>query len=193
MSCCSFQDKPLDSKLIGCFFRDKCSAEFNAETYFTKKALERRKRNNLPPYDYRDLPVCDRYIKEVGELVDSLGYTTRWLNGIAVYTSDSQLELLRNLNFVSKIIPVQSYEQALASEVTEIDESFSEELLKKQTERMGILKMQQQELDGKGVVIAIFDAGFPMVNTSKAFEHIRNRNGILATYDFVKKREEVYA
>jgi len=63
-------------------------------------------------------------------------------------------------------------------------------LAKHQTSRMGGDYFSQMNLTGKGIRIAVFDAGFKGVDTHPAFDHIRNN--IVATYDFTKKSENVY-
>lgn len=47
-------------------------------------------------------------------------------------------------------------------------------------------------ITGKGVRIAVFDAGFKGVDTHPAFEKIRSNNQIISTWDFVRKKEFVY-
>ncbi len=47
-------------------------------------------------------------------------------------------------------------------------------------------------LDGAGMRIAVFDAGFPGVDTHPAFEHLRRDGRIVATWDFHRDRFDVY-
>jgi len=63
-------------------------------------------------------------------------------------------------------------------------------LARHQIARMGGDYFMQNHLTGKGIRIAVFDAGFPGVDTHPAFEHIREN--IVATYDFTKRSENVY-
>jgi subtilisin family serine protease len=65
-------------------------------------------------------------------------------------------------------------------------------LLRWQTERMVGSSFRDSGFTGKGVRIAVFDVGFPKVDTHEAFEHIRKRNGIAATYDFSLNDANVY-
>ncbi|MBL4651907.1 MAG: S8 family serine peptidase [Flavobacteriales bacterium] len=175
------------------FFTDKCATEFNPHQYFSEKAIQRRVKHDLPLFDNRDLPVCENYVNQIAQFIDSLGYTTRWLNGITVYCSADDIAQIEQFKFVKNTQPMRVYEHTLTQYDPELEESFIEELLRKQTERMGVKFFKKEGLTGKGVVIAVFDAGFPTVNTNAAFEHIRRRDGILATYDFVKKKENVFA
>lgn len=175
------------------FFKDKCSVDFDPYEYFDAKAIERRIKHHLPLYDDRDLPVCGDYLSQIELMADSVGYSTRWLNGVAVYCNDEGLSSIQELTFVQSVQPMLYYSNTLAEIDPEVEKSLAEELAVKQLERMGIDVFDENGLTGKGVRIAIFDAGFPGVNTMDEFEHIRNRNGIISTYDFVKKTENVFA
>ena len=50
----------------------------------------------------------------------------------------------------------------------------------------------KNNINGKGVRIAVFDGGFPQVNTHEAFEHLRKNNQIVKTWNFPRKKEDVY-
>lgn len=50
----------------------------------------------------------------------------------------------------------------------------------------------QRGITGSGIRIAILDGGFPGTNTHPALKHLTDRKQIIATWDFVKKRENVY-
>jgi hypothetical protein len=62
-----------------------------------------------------------------------------------------------------------------------------------QLEAMGSSFFEQAGVDGSGIRIAVFDGGFPGVDKSPVFSHLRNNNQIIATWDFVKDREFVYS
>ena len=46
--------------------------------------------------------------------------------------------------------------------------------------------------NGKGIIIAVLDGGFTNADQISSLNHLRNRNGIKATYDFVANNEFVY-
>ncbi|MCL2132173.1 MAG: S8 family serine peptidase, partial [Lentimicrobiaceae bacterium] len=50
----------------------------------------------------------------------------------------------------------------------------------------------KNNINGKGVRIAVFDGGFPKVDTHEAFEHLRKNNQIVNTWNFPIKKEDVY-
>lgn len=51
----------------------------------------------------------------------------------------------------------------------------------------------QKGITGKGIRIAILDGGFPGTNTHPALKHLIDRNQIIATWNFVKNRENVFS
>lgn len=50
----------------------------------------------------------------------------------------------------------------------------------------------QRGIKGQGMRIAILDGGFPGTNTHPALKHLMDRKQIIATWDFVRNRENVY-
>lgn len=177
------------------FFTDKDEVIFNPWEYFDAKAIERRINNGLPLNDYTDLPVKENYIAQVKNLVDSITKSTRWFNALACYATETQLEQVKRLPFVSFVEPMLVESSLAAAAETNFDTELTapdKELLRKQTESMGAKHFSENGWDGKGIRIAIFDAGFPAVDVNPAFEHIRKENRIIKTYDFVKNKEHVY-
>lgn len=172
------------------FFTDKDGVSFDPHSYFDANAIERRLQNNVPLDHYTDRPVREDYLHAVAQLVDSLSYTTRWLNGVAVWASPEQIALLRQKAFVKEVTAMH-LQPALAGKTKTIELVPNDAVtLDRQTARMG--RETFGTYDGTGIRIAIFDAGFPGVDVLPAFEHIRSSKRILKTYDFVRNRENVY-
>lgn len=178
------------------FFNDKKNTTFNPYEYFDVKAIERRLKQRISLSDSSDFPVNDDYIKTVSSLADSISYSSRWFNSLTVYANEISLQKILELPFVktaeqlsAQLIPAENsrgeYNLTLSKDELK--------LLQKQTERLGISDFREKGFDGKGIRIAIFDAGFPSVNTNPCFEHIRKENRIIKTFDFGKNKENVYA
>ena len=64
--------------------------------------------------------------------------------------------------------------------------------LKNQIEHLQGNLFKDAGFTGKGIRIAIFDGGFPGADTHPAFEHIRENNRIIKTWDFTSNKENVY-
>lgn len=172
------------------FFTDKDGESFNPYEYFDKKAIERRVLNGISLYDPTDFPVKTEYINSVRDKVDSTTKISRWFNCMAVYATQDQLEEISKLAFVKAVEPMFYY--PVTADYDTILSFRETDILNRQTETMGRKYFEEREIDGKGIRIAIFDGGFPAVNTSPAFEHIRKDNRIIKTWDFTKNKENVY-
>ncbi|MFT7614732.1 MAG: serine protease AprX [Parvicellaceae bacterium] len=176
------------------FFADKNGVEFNAAEYFHPKAIERRTKINYPLDHYSDRPVVSQYVDQVSALVDEVKMTSRWLNAAVVIAFPEQIKKIKQLDFVIKT-EFEPYDVALclSNEKDSVDKEFEEQdLIRFQVERMGGQFFDQAGYRGKGKTIAILDAGFPGVDKSDLFKHIRERDGIKGTYDFIRKTKNVY-
>ncbi|HSI91563.1 MAG TPA: hypothetical protein VK927_10635, partial [Adhaeribacter sp.] len=174
--------------------KDKSGVHFDPHTYFHAKALERRLLQNLPLYDETDKPLNQRYVQQVQSLADSVTGQSRWLNAVACFAQPHQAEQLRKLPFVKEIIPMQPQSATLASAGDDFNtklDAEQENRLFNQTASLGAALFREKQLDGKGIRVAVLDAGFKSLKTNPAFEHLRRENRIIKTWDFVKGRENV--
>ncbi len=167
-------------------FSDKDGVSFDPHSYFDQKAIDRRLKHNYPLDHYTDLPVRQDYIDIVAAHSDSTGRSLRWINAIVCINPD--LSALSKLPFVKELIPAGNYTANLCVLDDEELSYGKRALAKAQLKRMGAEYFENAGYDGKGIRIAIFDAGFPGVDYLEEFEHIRKRNGIIAHYDFVKNK-----
>ena len=177
------------------FFKDKKNTVFNPYEYFDAKAIERRLKQGIALCDSTDFPVNDEYIKVVASLADSVSFSSRWFNSLTVYSNEKSLQKILDLPFVKgaetlteKLIPASNDKDEFKISL----DKDQLKLLKDQTERLGISAFREKGINGKGIRIAIFDAGFPSADVNPCFEHIRKENRIIKTFDFGKKKENVF-
>lgn len=178
------------------FFRDKSGSQFDPISYFDAKALERKVMFGISISDSTDYPVSSYYLEKIGSVVTKTGYESRWINGVYVWATEPQIKAVESLPFVKSIIPIET--KAIlcgrnAANGEDESPSFEFKLAKKQLSRMQGESFMKLGIDGKGIRIAIFDGGFPEVDTHRAFSHIRKENRIVKTFDFTQKKEFVYA
>jgi serine protease AprX len=177
------------------FLKDKKNVTFDPYSYFDQKAIERRIINNISLFDSTDFPLNDTYLKTVSESVDSVSNCSRWFNAMAVYASSDEIEKVKDLPFVLSVEPMIMQCYVASENVNEWDTTMNTEeleVLEKQLNVMGGDLFEKAGIDGKGIRIAIFDGGFPTVDTNPVFEHIRKDGRIIKTWDFTKNRENVY-
>lgn len=178
-------------------FTDKEGVDFDPYSYFHPLAIERRALQGLPPYTETDLPVRADYLANITPFVKEIKGVSRWLNAACVWADHRDVEKIALQAGVAEITPIRSEAKLARYGNVSVGNSETEmkhlaDLIRSQTALMGIQEMHRSNFKGKGVRVAIFDTGFPNVDEHPVFEHVRKRNGIIATYDFVRKKEDVY-
>ena len=178
------------------FLKNKKDITFDPYKYFDNKTIERRLAFDIPLIDSTDFPLNPEYVNAVTLIVDSISHQSRWFNAMSVYATEQEIAEVNKLSFVSSVERMELFcyptEYESMGWDTIIDPSLLD-IMEKQTNRMGGSFFQKSNIDGKGIRIAIFDGGFPTVDTSPAFEHIRKDGRIIKTWDFTKNREFVYS
>ncbi len=174
------------------FYTDKNDVEFNPLEYFDAKAIERRIKNQLPLKHISDYPVKKEYIKSVSNLVHESGFASRWLNAQVVKAFPYQIELVKQLEFVSKVETLNSQAIIADFEIENKSKMNSDDLIVAQTESMQGNLFEDAGIRGKGVRVAVFDIGFNQVDKHGAFKHIRDNGRIIKSWDFISKNEDVY-
>lgn len=173
------------------YLSDKDTTTYNPYTFFDQKAIDRRIRNNIPIYDISDVPVNPLYLAELALACDSVSYASRWFNAVCLYASEEQIAMIKEKNFVVKIEPSQAIPHFCNIE-SEDKYTSMPFILEDQTKIMQGQMFHEKGITGKGVRIAIFDGGFPNVDILPCFSHIRDNKRIIKTWDFTRKKEDVY-
>jgi serine protease AprX len=175
-------------------FTDKANVTFDPYSYFSQRTIEQRIAMNISLNDSTDYPVNSDYVNSVSAMADSLSWSSRWLNGVAAFVPRENISSIKSLPFVRAVTLMNSTCDLAESNVDysslDVDEK---KLLKYQTERLGASSFAKAGFDGTGIRIAVFDAGFPGVDKNIFFSKLRNEKKIIATYDFVCKKENVYS
>ncbi len=175
-------------------FCNKANVVFDPCSYFDNRVIVQRKEHNISIIDSTDFPINPGYLLQISANVTSVSCTSRWLNGVAVFATQEQIEKITNLSYVKSIESMTTQLFALSkSKKATPDYSNSDiALLRFQTQRMQGDTFINHNLNGKGLRIAVFDVGFPGVDKHPAFAHLREEKKIIATYDFVTRSENVY-
>ena len=174
------------------YLTDKDGVEFNPHSYFDQKAINRRIKNKVPLNHITDRPLRTDYQNKIARIADSVCGHTRWFNAIACKLTPQQFLEIQNLNFVKEVTPMIT--ETVFADGNSYKELHKGEqgLLEGQIASMHGKEFTKKGLTGKGIRICIIDAGFPEVNTSSIYKHIRDNNRILKTWDFKKNKPDVY-
>ena len=169
------------------------------ESFLSQRSIDRRKRQHIS-IDETDLPVSPEYLDSLKKRGLEIVHTSKWLNGATVRTADTTLiKTIATLPFVSF---VQLTRPAIVLKSAGNKFSKEEETTAYDSTKYGTAIDQLTQLNGqylhnagfrgKGVQIAVLDAGFLNVNTIAAFDSLRNSGRILGTRDFVNPKADIY-
>lgn len=184
-------------KYLVCY-TDKDTSNFNPYSFFDKKAIERRLINDINLYDYSDVPVTESYVNTIKKNTSIYKITSRWLNASVVIANEEQIQKIKKFNFVSSIELIQNTNNKVICSIKnepskKVLSEKDKDLLSLQIDRMQGKLFAKNNVSGRGVRIALFDAGFPGVDKIDAFKHLIDNNRIIDCHDFVKNKKNVFA
>lgn len=170
----------------------------NGNAFLTAKSLERRDRQQIA-LDSMDLPVSTKYIESLAPHVVEFLYQSHWLNASVVVATVEEVEVIRGFDFVEKVVfAAPNFNPSSKMEFKMTDKAGMNFNLRKkgnsthdtpifdfQNRLLGIQEMHESGFKGKGVTVAVFDAGFPGVDLIPVFAHLHDYNQIVGTRDFV--------
>lgn len=198
-------------------FKDKrfnYADKSNASAYLSPLALERRKKMGIP-IDSLDHPVSPAYLENLKNEGLKIHYTTKWLNGAVVGVEDPENANILKLKFyVEKVVylgyverpvkskgkdkpvPFEELQSAMTNDEASftfknpVNEGYGESYA--QNNMIGAVYMHKKGLTGKGVNVAVFDAGFFKANKIAAFEHLFKENRMKYSLDLVDHESDVF-
>ena len=188
------------------FLTDKQGTTFDPYSYFDAKAIERYQQCGADLYDITNYPVSTAYEQGVSALATEEIGASRWMNALGIMATPDQIAAIEALPYVKRVQMLEGTGMQISvySDYSEYSENSELTLpglsdyatvsgpLEAQLVRMGGKAFRDKGIDGKGVRIAVFDGGFPQVNTHKAFKHLRDNHQIIKTWNFPNKKENVY-
>ena len=176
----------------------------NPSQYLGSRALQRRTRYGIS-IDSTDLPITQRYLDSIRSVPNvQILSTSRWLNQVLIRTTDvNAINRINNFSFVQStgaIAPVPAFMQEPVNKFTETITTTDPEPNRLQQIVGDTLNygnsyaqihihegefLHNKNFTGKGMVIAVLDAGFQSYKTITAFDSVRMQGRILGERDFV--------
>lgn len=185
------------------YLKDKSNSTFSItapEKFLSKRSIDRRKIQNIS-INTLDIPINQNYINQLKTAGAKIIGTSKWLNAVLLETNPEILGKISKLDFVKNIDGNQDIRGAKVSNTSEftgtIDkfgsyEEFNYGNSLNQIQQLGVNEMHKNGFTGKGILVAVFDAGFDKANTMDAFKHLFSAKKILKTYDFVSNDTTVF-
>ncbi len=184
------------------YFTDKNNCGYdinNPEEFLSPKAIERRKKFDIPITE-QDLPVTQKYVDSLKSLGFKIIEVSKWLNCAIVTDTDSlALQNLKTLSFVSpKPAPLPknyTYKKLKRKKVKIkkiLEDKYDYGQAENQVKMLDINQLHSMGFDGKGVTIAILDAGFWNADKISFFDSLWATHRILGWYDFVDQDTSLF-
>ncbi len=190
------------------YFTDKNYSEFNIrhpKLFLSEKSIKRREKHCIP-IGISDLPVSAYYISMITNIGAHILCKSKWLNYVVADFDDvSIVNQIEDFCFVRYVIPLS---RLAGSKIGTCQ--YPLENIKSTTSRLTCngcgdygysdtqIKMLKTDFlhkfgfTGKGMIIAVLDAGFSGVDTMSAFSCMRSQHHILCSRDFVEGSKNVY-
>ncbi|MCD6347611.1 MAG: S8 family serine peptidase, partial [Bacteroidales bacterium] len=161
----------------------------STQTYYWIRFTDKNNINQPAPNEY-SLPVAEEYLKKIQSLNIEIIGTSKWLNMALVRSTPRQVKTLRSLTFIKNLLPVIKSQ----SKLTEYNsrEADHSSIREKQLGWFEYDIIKKMGLTGKGIRIAVFDGGFPGTDTHPGFQHLFNKNRIVATWNFPNNSQDVF-
>lgn len=192
------------------YFTNKNNTPYSLEEpleFLSPQSIQRRQRQNIPLVP-RDLPVNPAYVAGLEEAGAEVWYTSRWFNAAVVLCTDTKLQELEALPFVKGTRSLNSISLPPNEIRTTVEQKLEAPSLTAvaapnleardygsafhQADMLGADELHAAGYHGEGMTIAVFDAGFPAVNSIEAFSHLFQNGQLQGTYDFVEKKLNVF-
>ena len=173
---------PLDSRTID----DRMES---LKLSMDPRVLQRRAKTRVaePLIDDRDLPVSERFVRDVLALPSvRLRATSRWLNAISIETPQKNVATISALPCVERVEPVKKVwfhkgwmeePEISLEEVEKRDENDIYGASRPQLEQINVIMAHEAGFNGTGARVLVMDAGFRITHESTPV--------IIETYDFV--------
>jgi len=189
---------------------DKNGTPYSVSTptaFLTQKSIDRRVAQGIL-VDQTDLPVTPAYVTQIDNIANvKVLYASKWLNSVAVSISSTNgtvistaTNAINSLSFVVNTNPSNKFRVVYDKEVSEnvnthakaqgIIEYYGNGY--DQAQQINAVCLHGYGFRGKGMTIAVMDAGFDNANNLPAFDSLFARGGVLGTRDFVEGGNSVY-
>ena len=202
------QTKVKDNYYI-IFFKDKPDTNYSIhhpEKFLSPRAIERREKFNIP-ITKQDLPVSPTYIQTLRDSGYKIIHISKWFNAVLIHETDTiKLKKIKEFSFIDSLglarlrtpkdstTHITKYKVKIDTSIFQLKyvPRYSYGFAETQNYLINIPPLHSLGYDGKGIIIALLDAGFLNLDSIKAFRHLWDNNFILDYYDFVDNDTNVF-
>lgn len=185
------------------YFKDKTASPFSIQKptkFLSERSVARRQRQGIT-VTAADLPVNPAYVQAVQKTGARVLFTSRWFNAALLEATDAQWAAIKALPFyksTERNLPLTTTTTpglARLGAVTDkfgTTESIDYGRMLGQLAMLGVPTLHEKGYRGRGVLIAVLDAGFPRANELAYLKPLFDDKRLVDTYDFVSRKAFVY-
>ena len=167
------------------------------EEYLSERAIQRRENQGID-IKMNDLPVDPDYVTEIETIGGRTIHRSRWFNAILYETTDSfDVDEIAAKDFVKAVHAMYGGDFSFFSPPSGMKKSAGEDYYgyghsKNQIRINNGQRLHNDGYRGKGMLIAILDAGFYNVDSFPAFDSLWTNGQIVGYKDFVHKDNNLF-
>ncbi|MDR3651486.1 MAG: S8 family serine peptidase [Paludibacter sp.] len=180
-------------------FKDKNNTPYslsNPADFLSARSIARRTAFGIS-CDSTDLPVNLSYLQQIKNLGIQVHNVSKWMNGATVLLSDSslmsQIRSLSCVKFVEYTGLLNGPVLAPSSKVTSQKATLNYGVATTQINQLNGTGLHNEGYRGKGIQIAVIDAGFTNVNINPCFDSLRLQGRLLGTKDIINPNSNIFA
>lgn len=174
--------------------------------FLSQRAIDRRIKNGIAITE-QDFPVNQNYVDSILQFSSvKLWNTSRWFNAVTISCWDTNV-----INTINQMPFVAQSEIVMRHKIGELDVKFEE--IEQSTKSAPVFSttpnypygvtynqnhlhkidyLHEMGFHGKGIHIAVIDAGFEFVHGMNCFKHLFDEDRLLSTKDFVDHDGDVF-
>lgn len=197
----SFHAEAGEAYRFRIYLKDKGRSGFSLdkpEDFLSEKAICRRLKKNISITE-SDLPIAKAYMDSLATVDVEPVVHSKWLGTVVVESKDSlvadklaALSIVDSVKWVWKggvsggMSEIREIPGLITSDDKPLDEPYG--YAYKQIKMLNGIKLHSKGFKGKGITVAVIDAGFNNVDRLGAFEKLN----LLGTRNFVDRDESVF-
>ena len=180
------------------YFADKgdlSTFDYVPENLLSPAALARREKCGTETFCYTDLPVNTGYVNSIKQLGLTFRYASKWMN-TALFCTEGPFDIaiINSLPYVKKVLTVKRPAEPTKGIIEKygvIKKASAADVFRPVVSINGT-PLHLSGYTGKGVTVAVLDAGFRNADNIESLSPLMLRGGVIKTWDFVKDSSYVY-
>ncbi len=185
------------------YFKDKTASPFSIQKpteFLSERSVARRQRQGIAVVA-ADFPVNPAYVQALNKTGARVLFTSRWFNAALLEATDAQWAAIKAFPFyksTERNLPLTSTTTPGLARLGVVTDKFgtTEAIdygrMQGQLAMLGVPDLHEKGYRGRGVLIAVLDAGFPRADELTYLKPLFDDKRLVDTFDFVSRKAFVY-